>query len=141
MHLLVALVAKHDAVADRLPKFGESCEWQNVVQFQLLILERLSAVRATTALAFVQLSLVLDNVVLRCALIHQVAYWSLLHPTIRDVEVQPPNAELLCPAFAPYSRLTAKRWVDDCHLSAVLIYELSDYRHRCVVGRLSRSSE
>ena len=141
MHLLVASVAKHDAVADALPQFGKAREWQNVVQFQLLILERLSAVRATTALAFVQLSLVLDNVVLCRALIHQVAYWSLLHPTIRDVEVQSPNAQLLRPAFAPCSRLTAKRRVDDCHLPAVLIYELSDHRHRCVVRRLPASSE
>ena len=52
MHLLVALVAKHDAVADALSQFGKAREWQNVVQLQLLILERLSAMRATTALAF-----------------------------------------------------------------------------------------
>ena len=88
----MALVAKHDAVADRLPKFGESCEWQNVVQLHRLVVERLSAMWATSALSFVQLSFVLDNVVLRCALIHQVAYRSFLHPTIRDVEVQPPDA-------------------------------------------------
>lgn len=92
MHLLVALVAKHDAVADRLPKFGESCEWQNVVQLQLLVLKRLSTMRATTALAFVQLSLVLDNVVLRVVRVHQIADRSFLHPAIRDVEVQPPDA-------------------------------------------------
>ena len=92
MHLLVASVAKHDAVAYRLPQFGESREWQDVVQFQLLILERLSAMRATTALAFVQLALVLDAMVLRVVRVHQITDRSLLHPTIRDVEVQPPDA-------------------------------------------------
>ena len=92
MHLLVALVAKHDAVADRLPKFGESCEWQNVVQLHSLVLKRLSAMWATSALSFVQLSLVLDAMVLHVVPVHQIADRSFLHPTIRDVEVQPPDA-------------------------------------------------
>ena len=87
MHLLVALVAEHDAVADRLPKFGEY-----VVQLHRLVLKRLSAMWATSALSFVQLALVLDTMVLRVVRVHQVADRSFLHPTIRDVEVQPPDA-------------------------------------------------
>ena len=92
MHLLVALVAKHDAVADRLPKFGESCERQNVVQLHRLVLKRLSAMWATSALSFVQLALVLDAMVLHVVPVHQIADRSFLHPAIRDVEVQPPDA-------------------------------------------------
>ena len=90
MHLLVALVAKHDAVADRLPKFGKSCERQDVVQFQLLVLKRLSAVRAFATLTLIQLVFVFDNVVFSRTRVHQVADRSFLHPAIRDVEVQPP---------------------------------------------------
>ena len=92
MHFLVALVAEHDAVADRLPKFGESCEWQNVVQLQLLVFKRLSAMLATSALSFVQLAFVLDAMILHVVPVHQIADRSFLHPTIRDVEVQPPDA-------------------------------------------------
>ena len=92
MHFLVALVAKHDAVADRLPKFGKSCEWQNVVQFQLLVVKRLSAVRAFATLTLIQLVFVFDNVVLCRSVVHQIADRSFLHPAIRDVEVQPPDA-------------------------------------------------
>ena len=92
MHLLVALVAKHDAIADRLPKFWESCEWQNVVQLHRLVLKRLSTMRATTALTLVQLAFVLDAMVLHVVPVHQIADRSFLHPTIRDVEVQPPDA-------------------------------------------------
>ena len=91
MHLLVALVAKHDAVADRLPKFGESCEWQNMVQLHRLVLKRLSAMWATSALSFVQLVFILYAMVLCVVCVHQVADRSFLHPTIRDVEIQPPD--------------------------------------------------
>ena len=92
MYFLVALVAEHDAVADRLPKFGESGEWQNMVQLHRVVVKRLSAMWATSALSFVQLVLVLDTMVLHVVTVHQVADRSLLHPTIRDVEVQPSDA-------------------------------------------------
>ena len=90
MHFLVAAMAEHDAVAYRLPKFGKSCQRQNVVQFQLLIFKRLSAVRALATLTLIQLVFVLDAVVLRVVRVHQVADRSLLHPAIRDVEIQSP---------------------------------------------------
>ena len=47
---------------------------------------------ATSALTLVQLALVLDAMVLRVVRVHQIADRSFLHPTIRDVEVQPPDA-------------------------------------------------
>ena len=64
MHLLVALVAKHDAVADRKPKFGESCEAERGCNSIASYFKRLSAMWATSA-SFVQLALVLDAMVLR----------------------------------------------------------------------------
>ena len=68
MDFLVTLVAKHDAVADRLPKFGESCEWQNVVQLHRLVFKRLSAVRASVPVLLIHLAFDVAQVVSQLAM-------------------------------------------------------------------------
>ena len=92
MNLFVTLMAQHDAVPDGCAKLRESSDGQDVMQLQLLVVERLAAMRAAPSLAIVQLALVDHELVFYESAIHQVADGAFLHPTVRDVEVQAPDA-------------------------------------------------
>ena len=92
MNLFVALMAQHDAIPDGCAQLRESRDGQDVMQLQLLVVERLAAMRAAPSLAIVQLALVYHLPVFCESDIHQVADGALLHPAVRDVEVQTPDA-------------------------------------------------
>jgi hypothetical protein len=95
VYFLVASVAQQDAVADALPKFGESAERQDVVQLHLIVVEGLAAMWTAPPLALIEFPFICYTMVLDEVIIHQIADGSLLHPAIRDIEVPPPDVECL----------------------------------------------
>jgi len=88
--------------------------------------------RTFASLTIVQLAFVLDAVVLRVVRVHQITYGTLLHSTIRNVEVQPPQSELLRPSIAPCPRLGMEWRINDDHIIATCVFINSHIRLRSI---------
>ena len=122
MHLLVAVVAKHDGITDRVSQFGESCPRQNVVVLHLIDGEVLPTSGANALLSLIKFAFALSAVVSLCMGSLVVARSdAVLHSPIAEGDV-----EVLEDAKRPLPVLmlravACKWWVDDGHVCACLV--------------------